>query len=265
MASDEALRDELETLRGRYQLLESLVTKLRVAPHSCAMKALRQLRASPSGWPMDLDTPAQRPEASSSWSTPTGLISPLSEPDRAAFIQPSDLCAPAQDQGSALDEQPRVDLIEADQGECCCQPRCPLDDSTVSTPGVGLDPIQPNPDPRLKGLDMSFWTAVPVTDNFAMDALSSYLRSDHRIWELFDADAFLSDLVGQKFDFCSAFLVNCLMAFASVCYPPTAPLLSPPFKEKQSHQITSKHMALIFQALRAKVWSSRRQPGFCGN
>ena len=217
--SDEALAEELETLRGRYRILESLVTRLRVAPHACALEALRQLRSSPSGWPTDVA--AQQPKASSSMSKADGLGSPKSDPDHAASIQPLYACAPAQDRGCAVQEQPHVALADTDQGGSCDQPQCALDDSAAPSPAASLNPVKQDSDPRLKGLDISFWTAVPVTNAFAKDAISSYMRSDHRIWELFDADAFLSDLVSQKSDFCSAFLVNCLMAFASVCCFPT--------------------------------------------
>lgn len=109
-------------------------------------------------------------------------------------------------------------LAETFQGDYCHQPHITLDESSASPPAASLNPMNIASDPRLKGLDIAFWTAVPVTNVFAAAAISSYLRSDHQIWELFDAKTFLSDLVAQESNFCSAFLVNCLLAFASVCY-----------------------------------------------
>ncbi|KAG6361404.1 hypothetical protein INS49_009631 [Diaporthe citri] len=216
-------KDELETLRGRYEVLDLLVTKLRVAPHACAQEALRQLRSSPTNWSADLEAPAQQTKVPSSMSTANGLNSPLSEPDRASCIPPLYACGPAQDLGSSAEEPYPMALAETVQGDCCDQPHLTLDEGSASPPAASLGPIKIASDPRLKGLDIAFWTAVPVTDVFAKDAISSYLRSDHRIWELFDADSFLSDLVAQKSNFCSAFLVNCLLAFASQTYANDCP------------------------------------------
>lgn len=223
IVADDTLRDELETLRGRFEVLDSLVTKLRVAPHACAQEALRQLRLSPTNWSADLESPAQQTKVSSSMSTANGLNSPLSEPDRASCIPPLEACGPAQDLGPSGEELHQVALAETFQGDRCDQPHFTLDEGSASPSAASLSPIKMASDPRLKGLDIGFWTAVPVTNVFATDAISSYLRSDHRIWELFDADSFLSDLVAQKSNFCSAFLVNCLLAFASVCCPLALP------------------------------------------
>lgn len=120
-----------------------------------------------------------------------------------------------------------MDLAEQAQGDCCNQRLWAPDHGSASFSDANLGLVKKASDPRLRGLNIAFWTEVPVTDIFAKDAISSYLRSDHGIWELFDADAFLSDLVSQKSDFCSAFLVNCLLAFASVCFPHPTHLTSP--------------------------------------
>ncbi|KAL2286975.1 hypothetical protein FJTKL_06474 [Diaporthe vaccinii] len=221
--SDEALRDELETLRGRYQVLDSFVTKLRVGPHAYALEALRKLRLSPTKSPTDLEAPVQKTKVASSMSTANGLNSPLSGPDRASCVPPLDACDGAQDMGSSGEEAYHMALAETFQADYCHQPHSTLGESSASPPAASLNPMNIASDPRLKGLDIAFWTAVPVTDVFAADAISSYLRSDHKIWELFDANPFLSDLVAQKSNFCSAFLVNCLLAFASQTYATDSP------------------------------------------
>lgn len=207
MAND-ALRLELETLHGRHEVLKSFVTTLRVAPYKDALEALRRLRSSTSGWPANKDAPARPPKASSSAaSTALDLTPPPSEPAPAPCTPPSDVCEIIQDQLYTID-----------------QPYCAHDQGPPALPDdASLSLVKTPSDPRLKGLDISFWTAVSVTDIFAKDAISSYLRSDHGIWELFDANTFLSDLVSQKSDFCSAFLVNCLLAFASQTYATTCP------------------------------------------
>ncbi|KAK2599209.1 hypothetical protein N8I77_010981 [Diaporthe amygdali] len=219
--SNELLRDELEDLRVRYDALESLVTQLRVAPPAFALEALRQLRASPSGSPMDLDKPVQRPDSSRSPSA--AVDSPSTGLQTATCLEPSEAGATALNQGPSMEEPRHVALEQTIQGDRCDQMSCKLDLDSALSPDTGAMFFKQLSDPRLAGLDISFWTVVPVTDIFATDAISSYLRSDHRIWELFDADTFLSDLVNQKSNFCSAFLVNCLLAFASQTYGPDDP------------------------------------------
>lgn len=71
-------------------------------------------------------------------------------------------------------------------------------------------------DARLAHLNIKRWTSVPITDNYAAMAISTYLRTDHQILSLFDANLFLRDLVECRLDHCSPFLVNSLLAWASV-------------------------------------------------
>jgi hypothetical protein len=220
------LRNELEELRGDYQDLQSIITYLKQAPHARALEALHQLRSSPSNWPADLDIQACQPDTNPSSLPPSskcpanGLNSPPSEPDRATCTPTSDACEGTQDQLCAGEEPDFMAPAEPVQEECCEQ-RHYVQDRAARHASLSL--VRRSPDPRLKALDISFWTVVPVTDTFAREAISSYLRSDHRVWWLFDTDVFISDLVRHKFDFCSQFLVNCLLAFASVwsSYPPS--------------------------------------------
>lgn len=241
--------------------MDSFVTKLRVGPYPGALEALRQLRLSPTNWPADLDAPVQQAQLSSSMSTANGLNSPMSEPDPASCIQRLAAFGLARDRSSSPEEPYHLALAETDQGGCCDQSHCTLDPEPASPLDTCLRPTQKFSDPRLKGLEISFWTDVEVTDIFATHAISSYLRSDHRIWELFDADPFLSDLVAQKSNFCSAFLVNCLLAFASVRHPFTLP---PASREILSHLVPSKHIPRIAQAPQARASSLRWRLGFCG-
>jgi len=71
-------------------------------------------------------------------------------------------------------------------------------------------------DPRLALLKIKFWSTVPVSDEYAASVISFYLETDHAIYGLFDADLFVADLIGGQMRFCSAFLVNCLLAFTLV-------------------------------------------------
>lgn len=75
-------------------------------------------------------------------------------------------------------------------------------------------------DPRLENLNIAFWTAVPITNRSAATAISMYFESDGQILSLFDPDLFIKDLVDCRFDYCSSFLVNSLLAWILVCEPP---------------------------------------------
>lgn len=65
-------------------------------------------------------------------------------------------------------------------------------------------------DPRLKHLEIGFWTSVPIGDVLASRAISLYLKTDHPLLELFEPNLFISDLVSHRNHFCSAVLVNAL-------------------------------------------------------
>ena len=71
-------------------------------------------------------------------------------------------------------------------------------------------------DPRLNRLDISYWTRVPVSNDFAASAISTYLEVDHALLGFFDADLFLTDLVEQRLSYCSPFLVSSVMCMACV-------------------------------------------------
>lgn len=73
-------------------------------------------------------------------------------------------------------------------------------------------------------LHISYWTSVSVTAEYAAGAIALYLETDHPMLRLFDAEAFLNDLIHMRSQFCSAFLVNSLLAFASQAYCKTDPI-----------------------------------------
>ncbi|KAJ6440206.1 beta-calactosidase [Purpureocillium lavendulum] len=65
---------------------------------------------------------------------------------------------------------------------------------------------------------MRFWTTVAVSDEFAASVLSTYFELNHPVLGLFDADLFLDDFINLRQDFCSAFLVNALLALNAFYY-----------------------------------------------
>jgi hypothetical protein len=64
---------------------------------------------------------------------------------------------------------------------------------------------------------------VFVTDLYVAGALSTYLMTSHPMLRLFDAELSLNDAIQTKNEFCSEFLVNCLLTLASQLYCKTDP------------------------------------------
>lgn len=66
-------------------------------------------------------------------------------------------------------------------------------------------------DERLEGLDMKFWSSVPISDDIAAKIISLYLETDHPLLGTFDPDLFVDDLVNCRLRYCSPLLVSALM------------------------------------------------------
>ncbi|KAI1143862.1 hypothetical protein F5Y05DRAFT_362848 [Hypoxylon sp. FL0543] len=73
-------------------------------------------------------------------------------------------------------------------------------------------------DERFRHLRIGFWTDIEITNEFAAQIISLYLRTDHPLLGLFDPYLFVADLVDQKNDFCSRFLVHSLMYLGCQMY-----------------------------------------------
>ncbi|KAH6707255.1 hypothetical protein VD0002_g8150 [Verticillium dahliae] len=83
----------------------------------------------------------------------------------------------------------------------------------------GIAPtLVPICDERLHHLDMSFWTDIPLSNEFATNVISLYLTTDHPLLGMFDPDLFVSDLVGHRDVYCSRFLVHALMYWGTQMY-----------------------------------------------
>ena len=72
-------------------------------------------------------------------------------------------------------------------------------------------------DERLHKLKISHWTKVPIDDDVAATAISTYVEGYGAFFGLFDADLFLSDLVDRRSRFCSGFLVSAILSITCVC------------------------------------------------
>lgn len=71
-------------------------------------------------------------------------------------------------------------------------------------------------DDRLASLDITFWTTVPISSDFAARIISLYLQTDHPLLGTFDPDSFVSDLVENETTSCSSFVVNALLYWGCV-------------------------------------------------
>lgn len=71
-------------------------------------------------------------------------------------------------------------------------------------------------DARLCDLKASYWTKIPVSNDFAATVISFYLENEHPVLGLFDADLFLRDLVEYRLDNCSSFLFNSVLCISFV-------------------------------------------------
>lgn len=104
------------------------------------------------------------------------------------------------------------------------------------------DSVKPVPryfDVLAAHLRIDYWTSVSVTDRYAAGAISMYLDTEHLMLRLFDAETFLNALIHKESDYCSAFLVNSLLALASQIYvkkDPEASIKSLEF-EKEARMI----------------------------
>ena len=193
-----ALKSELDELRG---LLESI----RLSPESTAQDILRCIRTS-----SDVPTVLRGVQKFSP-------LSRLSELDLARAQLPEthqgqELELLARHPAAYPTLDPSVDaflangLTEISNGE----------GALAITKRAGSEHKAKYCDPRLALLKIKFWSTVPVSDEYAASVISFYLETDHAIYGLFDADLFVGDLVSGQLRYCSAFLVNCLLAFALV-------------------------------------------------
>jgi hypothetical protein len=87
-----------------------------------------------------------------------------------------------------------------------------------SSEGKGGPPVlELQYDPRLRSVDFSRWTSVPISNSLAARAITFYLANEHPLLAVFNADLFLDDLIGDRNQFCSALFVSSLLARSCVC------------------------------------------------
>ncbi|KJK76000.1 hypothetical protein H634G_08757 [Metarhizium anisopliae BRIP 53293] len=74
-------------------------------------------------------------------------------------------------------------------------------------------------EPQLSKAKISWWTAVCQDDVLMRDLLGVFFRCEYHFAAAFQKDLFLQDLAARRQDFCSALLVNIMLAYSCVCYP----------------------------------------------
>jgi hypothetical protein len=70
------------------------------------------------------------------------------------------------------------------------------------------------PDPRLRSARE--WTSVTSDTRILVSILSAWTTREYSYYHYLDRDAFLDDMAGGRWDFCSELLVNALLASACV-------------------------------------------------
>ncbi|EME40086.1 hypothetical protein DOTSEDRAFT_74819 [Dothistroma septosporum NZE10] len=89
-----------------------------------------------------------------------------------------------------------------------------LADSATYGPQIALEFC----DTRLRDLQISHWSTVPVSNDFAASVISLYLQNMHPVLGTFDAELFVKDLVGHGLRYCSPFLVNAVLYYGCQSY-----------------------------------------------
>lgn len=74
-------------------------------------------------------------------------------------------------------------------------------------------------DPRFAALSIRYWTMVPIQDFDAVNIISQFFERHLPFWSVLDPHLFITSLVAKRLDFCSSFLVTCLLALSSVGLP----------------------------------------------
>ncbi|KAF5018427.1 hypothetical protein F66182_9601 [Fusarium sp. NRRL 66182] len=97
----------------------------------------------------------------------------------------------------------------------------PSDDSNpfpAHHPIQNTRPILSPCDERLEGIDISFWTFVPIPSDLAAKVISLYLETDHPLLGFFDPDLFVDDMINCEMNYCSQLLVSAIMYWGCQMY-----------------------------------------------
>ncbi|OJJ47807.1 hypothetical protein ASPZODRAFT_141377 [Penicilliopsis zonata CBS 506.65] len=102
-------------------------------------------------------------------------------------------------------------------------PPSSIDPQSLMLGGTGLRELV---DPRLRRLQISYWTNVSISNELAAEAISLFLQNEQPVLAFLDADLFVDDLVSGRLNFCSELLVNALLSYACQAYSAIMPYAS---------------------------------------
>lgn len=68
----------------------------------------------------------------------------------------------------------------------------------------------------LSELNISLWTDIPISNEYAATAIRMYLETEHPVIARFDSSLFIRDLIDGRGENCSYLLVNALLCHATV-------------------------------------------------
>lgn len=235
-----ALKRENDTLRENVTTLEVFIKQLRSAPDDIARDILQKLRSAPdlfavvraatgeviNGQPSEKTTALGiLPQIHSDAEFELMVRHPNAYPtvdlskDRLLSSE-APLGAPAPDGDlappTARASVPTVSVYEIADADTAGRERQRTAPPLSTASSSDGETVPRYFDSRLARLKIAFWTSVGATDEYAARAISLYLQTDYPVFGLFDADLFIRDLVEFNFDYCSAFMVSSLLAFASV-------------------------------------------------
>ena len=207
MDSTIKVQKQLDTLQSNFNQYADIVDRLKTLPEHEALKLLQRLRSSENAL-SPLSTVRLSNHKTSQALLPTtssriefeltalhGIVYPMLLPIDITRLNISPLekpASPAFDSGSLVRKHSNTPIVLSEAGT---RPYC---------------------DSRLKDLDISYWTKVPISDASAATLISLYLESDQTILAFIDADLFVGSLVDRTPRFCSSFLVTAMLYVACV-------------------------------------------------
>ena len=211
MDSTIKVQKQLDTLQSNFNQYANLVDQLKTLPEHEALKLLQRLRSSENALsPLSTvrlsnhkTSQALLPKTSSriefELTALHGIVYPTLLPIDITRLSISPLEKPASplisNSGSLVRKPSNTPIVLAEAGS---KPYC---------------------DSRLKDLDISYWTKVPISDLSAAALISLYLETDQTIVAFIDADLFVDNLVNRMPRFCSSFLVTAMLYVACVSHP----------------------------------------------
>ncbi|OHE91707.1 hypothetical protein CORC01_12998 [Colletotrichum orchidophilum] len=108
-----------------------------------------------------------------------------------------------------------------------------------SPDSTGVAVRSPLFDERLRLLDITKWTSIPIPNDLAISIISHYLEIDYAAIPLFNADLFVRDLINLQHFFCSPFLVTAVLSWAcqafTTLHPDAAAFSVALFAESQQY------------------------------